>query len=206
MRRIESAQLPVPRLRLDQLRPRAPALPDDLYELLRTEPREGLTDDGWAHSDVEPLARIALGRAVLADGPLEHAVLEAAYDYVACADTLRHARDGYAGRLAPGLGDGALRPDPDAAQRQPQELIERRFLRDVERTLERDQLVEERGDLEQMLNEAIAMFDPFECLVLPFLSSALATCLEPNLRRLRRRQVYPTGRWRHVCPRCSWPS
>jgi hypothetical protein len=100
-----------------------------------------------------------VGRAVLADGPLEHAMLETAYDYLACADTLRHARDGYAGPLAPRLGDGALRPDPDAAQRQRQELIERRFLSDVERTLERDQLVEERGYLEQMLNEAIAMFD-----------------------------------------------
>ena len=42
-----------------------PALPTDLRELLRTELRAGLTDDGWAHSDVEPLARIALGRAAL---------------------------------------------------------------------------------------------------------------------------------------------
>ena len=28
------------------------------------------------------------------------------YDYLLCADTLGQARDGYAGRLAPRLGDG----------------------------------------------------------------------------------------------------
>jgi hypothetical protein len=159
VRRIESGQVPVPRLHLDQLRPPAPALPDDLYELLRTELRERLNDDGWAHSDVEPLARIALGRAAFADGPLEQAVLEAAYDYLVCADTLGHAVAGYAGRLAPRLGDGMLVPDPDAAQLQRQQLIERRLVREVERAVSRGRFVEQRARLAQMLVEAIAQLD-----------------------------------------------
>ena len=115
-RLFQSGQVAIPRLRVERLRPPAPALPDELRELLRTELRAGLTDDGWAHSDVEPLARIALGRAALTDGPLEQAVIATVFDYLLCADTLGQAQYGFAGRLAPRLGAGAMLPDPDAAQ------------------------------------------------------------------------------------------
>ena len=159
VRRIKNGQVVVPKLNLDQVRPPAPALPDDLWELLRTKLREGLNDDGWGLTDVEPLARIALGRAALADGPLDQAVLTTVHDYLACADTLGHARDGYPARLAPQFGDGALRPDPDAAQRQREQLYARRFEREIERAVERNRLVAERGYVEQMLSEKIAMLD-----------------------------------------------
>ena len=86
-------------------------------------------------------------------------MIATAYDYLTCADTLGQARDGYAGRLAHRLGDGAMRPDPDAAQRQREELYARRLEREIARAIDRDKLVEERGYLEQMLNEAIAVFD-----------------------------------------------
>ncbi len=115
-RLFQSGQVPIPRLHVERLRPPAPTLPDELRELLRTELRAGLTDDGWAHSDVEPLARIALGRAALADGPLEQAVIATVYDYLMCADTLGQARDGYAGRLAHRLGAGAMLPRPRRRQ------------------------------------------------------------------------------------------
>ena len=46
VRRIESGQVAVPRLHLDRLRPPAPALLDDLWELLRTEPARG-PDRRW---------------------------------------------------------------------------------------------------------------------------------------------------------------
>ena len=136
-----------------------PALPTELRELLRTELRAGLTDDGWAHSDVEPLARIALGRAALSDGLLERAVIATVYDYLLCADTLAQARDGYAGRLARRPGAGGLVADPDAAQQQQQQLAERQLSREVERALERDRFVEKRGRLERMLLEALDRLD-----------------------------------------------
>ena len=161
-RLFQSGQVPIPRLHVERLRPPAPTLPDEVCaELLRTRAprRPGLTDDGWAHSDVEPLARIALGRAALADGPLEQAVIATVYDYLMCADTLGQARDGYAGRLAHRLGAGAMLPDPDAAKRQQQQLIERRVSRELECALDRNQRVEERGRLEQMLSEVIDKLD-----------------------------------------------
>jgi hypothetical protein len=62
----------------------------------------GLTEDGGRHSDVEPVARIALGRAALTSGPLEQAVLATVLDYLTCAATLHHTRPGFAGRLLRG--------------------------------------------------------------------------------------------------------
>lgn len=158
-RLFQSGQVAIPRLRLDRLRPPLSALPTELRDLLRAELRAGLTDHGLRHADVESLARIALGRPALTHGPLEQAVIATAYDYLLCADTLGQARDGYASRLQHRLGAGSLLPDPDAAQRQRQELTERRLSREIEQYLERDQLVEDRAGLEQMLTHLIDRLD-----------------------------------------------
>lgn len=91
-------------------------MPEQLRRLLRDELRAGLTEQGWARSDVESLARIALGRAALTSAPLQQAVLATVLYYLTCAATLGYARQGFAGRLAPRLGArGALVPDPRAA-------------------------------------------------------------------------------------------
>lgn len=114
----------VPRLTLARLRPPATSLPSDLRRLLRDELRAGLTEAGWALSDVEPLARVALGRAALTDAPLEQAVLATALDALTCAATVGHAQPGFSARLAPRLGArGSLVPDAGAAE---EELARRR--------------------------------------------------------------------------------
>ena len=100
---------PIPRLSLESIKPPMPALPGELRRLLHFELRAGPTEDGGQHSDVEPLARIALGRAALTGGPLEQAVLATVLDYLTCAATLHHTRPGFADRLARRLGvRGAL--------------------------------------------------------------------------------------------------
>jgi MarR family len=112
-----SNEVAIPRLTLARLRHPAGALPDELRQLLRDELRAGLTEEGWRLSDVEPLARIALGRAALAETTLEQAVLATALDYLSCAATVGHARPGFAARIAPRLGaDGLLVPDAGAAE------------------------------------------------------------------------------------------
>ncbi|HLB18456.1 MAG TPA: hypothetical protein VK613_04925, partial [Gaiellaceae bacterium] len=126
MARLLGGQVPIPRLALERIRPAASALPAELRALLRAELRAGLTDDGWRTTDVEPLARIALGRAALTSGPLQQAVLATALDYLTCAATLGHTRPGFAARLAGQLGArGALVPNPAAAE---EELERRRKL------------------------------------------------------------------------------
>ncbi len=107
----------VPRLILARLRPPATSLPSDLRRVLRDELRAGLTEEGWALSDVEPLARVALGRAALTDAPLEQAVFATVLDALTCAATLGHAHAGFSARLAPQLGArGALVPNASAAE------------------------------------------------------------------------------------------
>jgi len=116
MRRLFGGEAPIPRLRLDRSKP-APALPDELRNLLRSELRAGLTQEGWQHTDVEPLARVALGRVALTSGvDLERAVLATALDYLTCAATLGHTLPGFASHLAGKLGAGALMPDAGAAE------------------------------------------------------------------------------------------
>jgi hypothetical protein len=150
----------IPHLPLDRIKPPLPALPPDLWRLLRDELRHGLTEDGWALSDTESLARIALGWAALTNSDdLEQAVLVVAFDALCCASTLGHAVAGYADRLASRLGAGALTPDPDAAEDQRRQLVTRRLSRELQRATERDRLVEERGRLERMLDEAIDQLD-----------------------------------------------
>jgi hypothetical protein len=111
-------ETPLPRLLLERLQPPTSALPPELRHVLREELRAGLTDEGWALSDVEPLARLALGRATLTEAQeLDDAVLATVFDYLTCAATVGHARDGFAGRLGPQLGaHGALLPNADAAE------------------------------------------------------------------------------------------
>jgi hypothetical protein len=155
-RLLRSGEIAIPQLQLERLRPPASSLPAELRQLLRAELRAGLTDDGLRHSDVEPLALTALGRAALADASLEEAVLATAYDYLTCADTVEQARDGYHERLTHRLGTSALAPDPALAHDQRQRLQVRRVTRERERMAARDKLVEERGRLAQMLDEAIA--------------------------------------------------
>jgi len=116
--RLFAGEVVIPRLSLARIKPPAPTLPAELWRLLRDELRAGLTDHGWDRSDVEPLARIALGRAALNGRSLdEQAVLATVLDYLTCAATLGHTRPGFAGRLAPRLGArGALVPDAAAAE------------------------------------------------------------------------------------------
>jgi hypothetical protein len=154
-----SGQVAIPRLRLERIRPPAPALPDGLRDLLRAELRAGLTDEGLRSSEPEPLARIALGRAAITAGPLEQAVLATAYDYLLCADTLGQARDGYHERLAHRLGAGAMIPDPDAAEGQRRQLVVRRRSRELDRANDRHRLIEQRGRLTQMLDEVLDQLD-----------------------------------------------
>lgn len=115
----------LPHLALERIRSPAPALPPELRAQLRSELRAGLTDQGWRCSDVEPLARIALGRAAITGGDLEQAVTATVLDYLTCAATLGHTAAGALGRLGAKLGgNGVLMPDPAAAEGQ----LERRHL------------------------------------------------------------------------------
>jgi hypothetical protein len=136
-----------------------PVLPDELRRLLRAELRAGLTEDGLRHSDVAPLTRLALGLAAITRGPLEEAVLATVYDYLICADTLGHARDGYHDRLTHRLGGGAFLPDAAAAEHQQQQLATLRRNHELEGARDRHRLVEERGRLGQMIDEVIARLD-----------------------------------------------
>jgi hypothetical protein len=149
----------IPRLSLEQLKPPLTALPPDLWRLLRDELRAGLTEDGWALSDTEPLARIALGYAALTRGDPEQAVLAVAFNALSCASTLGHTVAGYIDRLGPRLAGGALLPDAGGAEEQQRQLATLRRSRELERARDRHRLVEERGRLEQMLDEVLARLD-----------------------------------------------
>jgi hypothetical protein len=158
-RLLRSGEIAIPQLQLEQLRPPASSLPDELWQMLRAELRAGLTEDGLRHSDVEPLALIALGRAALADASLEQAVLATAYDYLVVASTVGQARDDYHERLMDRLSAGALAPDPAAAQRQRQRLQKRRIASELERMAAREELVEQRARFDQMLEEMVVRLD-----------------------------------------------
>jgi hypothetical protein len=149
----------IPRLSLERLKPPLAALPPDLWRLPRDELRHDLTEDGWALSDTESLARVALGRAAYTHGDLEQDVLAVALDALCCASTRGHTIRGYVDRLAHRLGAGVMVPDPEAVERERQRLVTCRLSRDLERAMERDQLVEDRGRLERMLDEAIDRLD-----------------------------------------------
>jgi hypothetical protein len=149
----------IPRLPLERLKPPAAALPPDLRRLLRDELRRGLTEEGWALTDTDPLERIVLGLGALTDGDLEQAVLAVALDALCCASTLGHTVAGYVDRLAPRLGNGALLPDADAVEHQQQQLATLRRDRALEKAIDRDRLVEERGRVAQIFREAIARLD-----------------------------------------------
>jgi DNA-binding MarR family transcriptional regulator len=117
MARLFGGQVAIPHLHLTHVRPPAPALPGEVRAMLRAELRNGLNDDGWAHVDVEALARISLGRGALTGGELEQAALATATDYLSCAATIGHAKPEAAARLASRLlDDGALAPDPASEQ------------------------------------------------------------------------------------------
>jgi hypothetical protein len=109
-------RLVIPRLALQRVRPAVSELPAELRQMLRVELRAGLTDAGWQHTDVEPLARVAVGRAALTGSELDQAVLATALDYLSCAATLGHVVPGFAARIAGQLGAvGSLLPDAAAA-------------------------------------------------------------------------------------------
>ncbi len=110
MARLFGGEVAIPSLSLARIKPPASALPGDLRQLLRCELRAGLTEEGWQYSDVEPLARIALGRAALTNEPLdERAVIGTVFDYLVCSTTLHQTEPGFVGRLASRLGArGAL--------------------------------------------------------------------------------------------------
>ncbi len=152
-------QTPIPRLALGRIRPPASSLSAPLRKLLRAALRAGLTDEGWQSADVEPLARVVLGRAALTDGPLEQAALATAFDYLTCAATLGQTRHGYAAELAPRLDPGALVPDPAAAQQQRHELEAQRRRRQRVLAAEHDALIEARGELAQRLSDTIAALE-----------------------------------------------
>ncbi|MGN6867087.1 MAG: hypothetical protein ACTHMY_01660 [Solirubrobacteraceae bacterium] len=115
--RLFTGHVAIPRLTLARTRPPAPALPDELRKLLRADLRAGLTEEGWQHVDVEPLARLALGRAAITGGELEQATVATVLDYLTCAATIGQAQPGFASQLATRLGGhGALAPDPEAAE------------------------------------------------------------------------------------------
>jgi hypothetical protein len=154
-RLLESGEVPIPRLSVEQLRPPVRALPRDLRELMRSELRAGLTDDGWELTQVEAIARIAIGRAALTDGDLEQAVLATVYDYLTCAGTLDHARPDYSARLAHRLGAGALLPSPEAAHQQREAIEQHRRQRAQERAVDRDQFVEMRARLKREIKTMI---------------------------------------------------
>jgi hypothetical protein len=92
---------------------------------LRAELRAGLTEEGWQHADTEPLARAALARAAITCGAIEQATFATAFDYLTCAATVGHAQPGFAARLAPQLGAGALMPDAIAADTESERQRER---------------------------------------------------------------------------------
>jgi hypothetical protein len=158
-RLLSSGKVPIPRLSLERLRPPVRALPPDLRELMRSELRAGLTNDGWELTQVEAVARIAIGRATITESDLEQAVLATVYDYLTCASTLGHARLDYSARLAHRLGAGALLPNPGAAERQREVIEQRRRQRAHEQALDRDQLVEERGRQKKDLKAMISSLD-----------------------------------------------
>jgi hypothetical protein len=62
-RLFDSGEIAIRRVSLSRLRPPAIALPAELRELLRSELRAGLTDEGWDLSDPEHIGRIVLGVA-----------------------------------------------------------------------------------------------------------------------------------------------
>jgi Mn-dependent DtxR family transcriptional regulator len=158
-RLLESGEVPIPRLSVEQLRPPVRALPRDLRELMRSELRAGLTDEGWELTQVEAVARIAIGRAALTDGDLEQAVLATVYDYLTCASTVDHARADYSARLAGRLGAGALLPSPEAVHQQREIIEQRRRQRAHEQDLDRDRLVEARGRLKKKVAQMRASLD-----------------------------------------------
>jgi hypothetical protein len=149
----------IPRLSLERLKPPLMALPPDLWRLLRDELRHGLTEDGWALTDTESLARVVLGRAAFTHGDLEQDVLAVAFDALCCAATLNHTVPGYMDRLTARLGGGVMTPDPDAAERERRELITRRLSRELACAMNRDQLVEDRARLLRMVDEAVDQLD-----------------------------------------------
>jgi hypothetical protein len=159
MARLFDASGRIPRLSLERLTPPLSVLPPDLWRLLRDELRHGLTEEGWALTDTESLARVVLGRAAFTHGDLEQDVLVVALDALCCASTLGHTVLGYTDRLASRLGAGVMIPDHDAAERERRQLVTRRLSRQLEHAMKRDQLVEDRGRLERMLDEAIDRLD-----------------------------------------------
>jgi DNA-binding transcriptional ArsR family regulator len=185
MARLFDASGRIPRLSLERLKPPQSSLPPDLWDLLRGELRAGLTDEGRALSDTEPLARIALGRAALTGGDLEQAVLAVAFDALCCASTLGHTVAGYIDRLAHRLGGGALAPDPNAAEDQRQLLAARRRKRALEKAVNHDRLIEERGRLDQMLDEVIARLDLRRLRNCPADQRVAARGLAARLRQVR---------------------
>jgi hypothetical protein len=152
MRRLFGGEVQIPRLNLKTLRPPLTRLPENLWRLLRDELRAGLTEEGWAVTDVEAISRIVLGRAAITGGTLEQATLATAYDYLACSATLEHVRDGWAARLAPRLGAGALIPDAAAAQQQEQRVAASSRRRELERASVRSELVRDRAAFAQVLS------------------------------------------------------
>jgi hypothetical protein len=159
MARLFDGSRRIPRLSLERLKPPVTALPRDLWRVLRDELRHGLTEEGWALTDTEPVARIALGRAALTSGDLEQAVFAVALDALCCASTLGHTVAGYSDRLASRLGNGALLPDLNAAEQQQQQLAALHRKRKLEHARDRHRFVEERTRLDQMLHEVINRLD-----------------------------------------------
>lgn len=146
---------PTPRMNLRSLRPGMLELPSELRAELRAELRRGLTDEGWDHTDIEPVARLAIGRHVMTDCDLEQATLATALDYLSCASTIGHTRDGFASRLA-----ARLSGDPAASAAAAEEEAERWRLH--ERQRERDQLADRlafQADRERLYSTMISERD-----------------------------------------------
>jgi hypothetical protein len=81
-------------------------------------------------------------------------------EYLTCCTCLTgYTRNDYHDRLGHRLGAGALQSDLNAAEQQQQQLVAYRRRRKHEQAVARDRLVEERGQLEQVLHEVIDRLD-----------------------------------------------
>ncbi len=127
-----AAAVPMPVLALDALAVRP--LPDEARADLRRRLREAMTDDGWALADVEPLARVAAGRAALGMEP-GAAAAAVATDFLLVAATWG------------GVREDALRPDERALLRARAQQVEtRRAAEALELEARRGECVAECSD------------------------------------------------------------
>jgi AAA domain (dynein-related subfamily) len=99
LRELQSAGGP-PLLELATLTPPAAELPRAEFMLLRETLREGLSDEGWQLCEPRSIELTALGAAGgVADPDLEAFALQAAADYLTCAETVGETRRDWRARM-----------------------------------------------------------------------------------------------------------